>query len=174
MIKKPWETFYWVIENKLAASNYPSSNFLPERRDKLLAISKTSIKAVISLQEDSETNHYGDLFYQYSADYNKIGIETFRFPIPDLSIPTVSEMKSILNKIDGLHKQNKPVMVHCWGGRGRTGTVIGCFLIRQKIVTHDDVLDFIDQLKKGTPLRWDNSPETIEQQEFIMNWKVGQ
>jgi protein-tyrosine phosphatase len=34
-------------------------------------------------------------------------------------------MVRILNQIDMCIKYDKPVYVHCWGGKGRTGTVIG-------------------------------------------------
>ena len=33
-------------------------------------------------------------------------------------------MVNILNRIDHLIEKSRPVYVHCWGGRGRMGTLI--------------------------------------------------
>ena len=39
-------------------------------------------------------------------------------------------MASILDAIDAALDGGKTVYVHCWGGVGRTGTVVGCWLVR--------------------------------------------
>ena len=39
-------------------------------------------------------------------------------------------MSDILDAIDAALRDGKTVYVHCWGGVGRTGTVIGCWLVR--------------------------------------------
>ena len=44
---------------------------------------------------------------------------------PELSAQVAELMTAILNAIDESMTAGKPVYVHCWGGAGRTGTVIG-------------------------------------------------
>ena len=34
-------------------------------------------------------------------------------------------MNRILNEIDSSLSADRPVYVHCWGGKGRTGAVVG-------------------------------------------------
>jgi protein-tyrosine phosphatase len=51
-----------------------------------------------------------------------------RFPIPDMGLP--DDVDPILDAIDELLAAGRSVYVHCFAGRGRTGTVIGCWLAR--------------------------------------------
>ena len=52
-------------------------------------------------------------------------------PIEDLSVPTLADMERILGAIDDELAAGRAVYLHCWGGIGRTGTVVGCYLVRQ-------------------------------------------
>jgi Swiss Army Knife protein, DSP-PTPase phosphatase domain len=59
------------------------------------------------------------------------------------------------------------VVVHCWGGRGRTGTVIGCVL-RELGFKSDEVISFLDRLHKARSTRgW---PEANWQSSLVRNW----
>ena len=58
-------------------------------------------------------------------------VEWERHPVVDASIPrSPDQMAKILDAIDDALGNNKTVYVHCWGGVGRTGTVVGCWLVR--------------------------------------------
>ena len=83
-------------------------------------------------------------------------------------------MIEILNLIDEYNSKNKIVYVHCWGGVGRTGTVVGCYLKGHGIADNNNVLNQIDTLKINTPIASRMSPETIEQQDFILSWNKNQ
>lgn len=61
------------------------------------------------------------------------------------------------------------VVVHCHGGRGRTGTVIGCVL-RELGFESDEVIGFLDRVHKarGKP-GW---PEAVWQSTLVRKWKA--
>ena len=44
--------------------------------------------------------------------------------------PARQAMVTILDTIDQAVADGRTVYVHCWGGVGRTGTVVGCYLVR--------------------------------------------
>ena len=88
----PFDRSYWVLPNKLIAGNVPTSYDKEERNLKTTGIINSGINVIINLQELDETNHYGDTFHDYARDLKHYGIETFRFPIVDLDIPTEEQM----------------------------------------------------------------------------------
>jgi protein-tyrosine phosphatase len=64
-----------------------------------------------------------------------------------------------------------PVYVHCWGGVGRTGTVIGCWLLRHGLAEPGDVLKVLMELRQQDQQRRQRmSPESPEQQRFVKGW----
>ena len=67
-------------------------------------------------------------------------------------------------------KYDKPVFVHCWGGKGMTGTVVGCYLARHGFAAGNDVIEKIKELRKNTEDCSDPSPETKEQIDMVINW----
>jgi hypothetical protein len=55
------------------------------------------------------------------------------------------------------------------GDIGRTGTVIGCYLVQQGM-DGQDALDCIAQLRRGTPEGKISSPETGAQCQMVLGW----
>lgn len=99
----------------------------------------------------------------------ELGINTHQFPIKDMDIPSPIQMIRILKQIDFYLKQNKVVYVHCWGGLGRTGTVVGCYLLSNGLVDLSNVLERIIELKSNSSLSDKESPQTSAQREFILD-----
>ena len=107
--------------------------------------------------------------------------EVGRYPIRDVYIPTEELMVEILDVVDNDLAAGHNIYVHCWGGVGRTGTVVGCWLIRHGYATATDVLEVISDLRIGDAGRGPNagrgetreSPETLEQFDFVVGWEQG-
>lgn len=138
-----------------------------KNQEKLIGLKECGIKTVINLMEKEEKNYEGILFEDYIPILKEMGINTYRMPIKDLSIPTFEEMSAIIKLIDESIDKNQPVYVHCWGGIGRTGTVLGCYLLKHQFVNAENVFEYISYLKRTTPIASRVSPETIEQMEFV-------
>jgi protein-tyrosine phosphatase len=65
------------------------------------------------------------------------------------------------------------VYVHCRAGIGRTGLVVGCYLVRHG-ETGNEALLAIKQLRSSISSSWMQSPETDAQVDFVRNWGVGE
>lgn len=63
--------------------------------------------------------------------------------------------------------------VHCWGGVGRTGTVVGCYLVRSGL-SGDEALARIRQLRRNEATANRPSPETDEQRNMVRSWRAGE
>ncbi len=88
-----------------------------------------------------------------------------------MSIPTPELMKEIQELIAASLAQNHMVYVHCMGGIGRTGTVVGCYLVEQGM-TGQEALRTISDLRKSVSDSGIRSPETRDQRTFVENWKA--
>ncbi len=98
------------------------------------------------------------------------------FPIPDVSVPHSTDYTNeILDAIDQALTKDGITYVHCWGGRGRTGVIIGCWLARQGL-SGVDALDCLHDLwqdcaKSKQPIP---SPETQKQVDYVVHWNTNE
>jgi protein tyrosine phosphatase len=92
-----------------------------------------------------------------------------RISIHDMDIPTREEMIQILDTIDTALESGHKIYLHCYGGIGRTGTVVGCHQVRHGM---DGVtaLGQIASWRQDIPDGWRRSPETEEQRQFVLRW----
>jgi protein tyrosine/serine phosphatase len=80
-------------------------------------------------------------------------------------------MNALLDQIEQNLKAGHKIYLHCWGGIGRTGTTVGCYLVRGG-KTAEEALDQLATWWRGVPKSsyHPHSPETKEQFDFIQHW----
>ena len=170
---RPIPDSYWVIPGHLLAGEYPGAPRDFRARQKLRRLFDAGIDFFLDLTEEGE----GQLRpYAQLAEEEAVAFDTKvfhkRLPIPDLATPTQEQMVIILNVIDQAIDEGRKVYVHCWGGIGRTGTVVGCYLVRHGM-NGREALRQIAEWRKGTPDGWRQSPETAAQCTMVENWSEG-
>ena len=84
-----------------------------------------------------------------------------------MAVPRPADLQALLSQLEANVYAVTPSYVHCWGGVGRTGTVIGCWLVEHGY----DALTRIADLRRGTPDGRRRSPETDEQCALVFGWK---
>ena len=175
----PFPNSYWVIEGKLLAGHYPGDSNETEAYSKLKGLLDCGILHVVNLiKEKTHPLNGSDLVPYHDplmniADEMGIDVSYAHFPIIDFDIPTIDMMKSILGDIDSAVDSGRPVYVHCVGGIGRTGTVVGCYLARHGMAVGNDVLALMDELRANEPKRRQSSPSTWEQTTMVRSWTEG-
>ncbi|MFN2463895.1 MAG: hypothetical protein ABR573_08355 [Candidatus Dormibacteria bacterium] len=170
----PYERSYWVVPGKLLAGCYPGDKSTEVAREKLEGMLRVGIRASVNLMEEGESSHQGEPVVPYEAPFQARGIKCARMPIRDEDIPSVAEMTEILDLTDQLIAAGSPTYVHCWGGKGRTGTAVGCWLVRHGIAQPDRAVEMIQSLQAHTHGTLAPSPENDLQRGFVAAWKAGQ
>jgi len=173
----PFPRSYWVSHPRLLAGCYPGDVDPGQTRAKITALLNTGVRLIINLMEPIEIGHDGKPLEPYDTVLSEVATELGvqahmdRFSIPDMSVPTPVHMRSILDAIDTALADGATVYVHCWGGRGRTGTVVGCWLARHGNATGDAALKRIAELRARVPKAHLPSPETEPQRKMVRGWE---
>jgi hypothetical protein len=151
-----------------------------EHVERVTGLWNAGMRTFVNLIEECEKNPQGKSFTRYDdilrelATKNDERVAHLRFPIVDQHITSNDRMSSILDAIDLSIANQIPVYAHCFGGIGRTGTVVCCWLLRHGFVTKDDVLKVLAQLRQAdTERSRREAPENHMQKEFVLNWPEG-
>jgi len=126
--KPPTKSSYWVVPRLLLAGEYPGDPDPDKHRAKVQTLLDAGIRTFVNLMEEDETNRVGEPFVPYDGLAKQLcpDVSCCRHAIRDLSAPTRAAMTAILDAIDDSLAAGRATYVHCWGGVGRTGTVVAC------------------------------------------------
>jgi predicted protein tyrosine phosphatase len=169
-MNRPIPESYWVEPDRLLAGEYPAQlnvDFTRHRLDKLI---EAGFDTFIDLTRPNETIPYVYILQEEARLY-EVEVEHHRFPIGDFGLPTPEQMNLILDMIDVSLQTGRKIYLHCWGGIGRTGTTVGCYLVRRGS-TGEEALRQLAEWWRTVPKSQihPHSPETHAQAEFIRNW----
>ena len=167
---RPISESYWVEPGRLLAGEYPAHFDTEETRKRIDALLQAGFDTFIDLTKPNETVAYIRLLLDEAKTYD-VNVKHHRFPIGDFGLPTPEKMTSILDTIDSELQAGRKIYLHCWGGIGRTGTTVGCYLVRRG-KTGEEALRQLAEWWRRVPksIIHPLSPETREQAEFIRNW----
>src|SRR5258708_14392461 len=175
----PCSASYWVLAVQFLAREYPGE-IEPELTGKRLsALIAAGIRTFVDLTDEGEVNEGGRIIPAYRSILRQISANAAtqttyaKIPIEDQGVPSPWTMRCVLDVIDRSILDENPVYVHCWAGRGRTGTVVGCYLKRHGLAEETEVIQKLAQLRRNVPNVKETSPHTPEQISMVTNWKKG-
>lgn len=169
----PLPNSYIVPDTRLIAGEYPGAVDPVEAKRRLSVL----LDACVGTFVDLTTPDDGLVSYDPILRQLPLGslAERVIMPIPDLRVCGDEQMRRVLDAIDSALDTGQTVYLHCWGGVGRTGTVVGCWLVRHGR-SGQEALDEVatlyasmsDVKRRKHPL----SPETEAQRRTITRWET--
>ncbi len=177
--KPPTIRSYWVVEGKFLAGAYPGSPDPEQHRQRIEKLWDAGLRTFINLVEEKETNNAGEPFRRYDDVLRELAqdagetVAHLRFPVRDLSVPSVDGMRSILDAVDLALAADRPVFLHCFGGVGRTGTAVCCWLLRHGLAKPHDVIKVLQTLRLADHLTTGRKAPEGEQFAFVEDWVEG-
>jgi protein-tyrosine phosphatase len=167
---KPDPNTYWVVPGKLLAGEYPGARDPEDARNRLRRFLAAGVRHFIDLTEAGELEPYAELLTEEAG--SRITYE--RFSIRDVSVPEEPKtMAEIIAAIDHAIAEGGITYVHCWGGVGRTGLAVACWLQERGLTPDEALADLADKWRSCAKSQWKpNSPETAEQVRWVKEWPV--
>jgi protein tyrosine/serine phosphatase len=165
----PIKGAYWV-RNNLVAGEYLREWNERKLRARLRQLLQAGVTLFLDLTQEREKNlrPYARSLRKEAAAAGRV-VEYRRMPVPDFDTPMVEQMRRILDVLDGAVASGHIAYVHCYAGLGRTGTVVGCYLVRHGM-DGQAALEELVHLRCGTDLEGYASPVTDEQRQMVLDW----
>ena len=148
-----------VIEpGRLLAGRHPCAWGPAEAEAEVRALLDQGVTLFVDLTHEGELEPY--------QLHVPARVRHVRLPIADFSVPAPEQLVATLDEIDYELGAGGIVYVHCWAGCGRTGVVVGAWLVRHGM-TPQAALDRIAET------RGLGCPQTLEQRLLVLDWEAG-
>lgn len=137
----------WIVPNQLLLAPYPSRANLEHARD-------AGIRAVVNLHR---RHHDPEVMA-------RLGLTEVHLPVRDFTPPTPTQLDQGVAAIASAIQLGQAVMVHCLGGKGRSGTLVACYLVSQGVPAVDAIAE-VRALRPG-------AIETSRQEKAVEVWSL--
>ena len=120
---------FWLEDGKLAGSSYPSILTLRELYDE-------GFRVLIPLEERDDI-----------PELETMGFKVHPIYVQDFTSPTITQLEEFNRIVE--EAGGAPVLVHCLGGFGRTGTMLAAYLIKKRSFLAEQAISFVRERRPG-------------------------
>ena len=167
-VNRPLNQSFYIGRN-IFAGEYPGDKYETKAKIKIPQMIHFGVRHFIDLTEEGELRPYAHLL--------PAGTTYKRFPIHDCNVPrSIDDVYRLIDQIRVLsNRDDGYVYVHCWGGVGRTGTIVACLLAEDmESPTFEKAMQSLryhfSQMPKASHRV---TPDTRDQQMFIKEYVEG-
>lgn len=105
---------WWIDEPLVLGSSNPTTEQLKELHEE-------GFRSIISLLDETEQSPHYNI-----EELEGMGFRRYSIPLRDFSAPSLDDFKAFLEAVD-----RGKVLVHCYAGIGRTGTMAAAYWINR-------------------------------------------
>ena len=126
--------FSWVIKDGLAGSGMPMTY------SQFIWLIRHGIEAIVTIREVPLPSTW---FANKTIDY-------FHLKVEDYGAPSLIDIDATVNYVKEHISDGKPVMIHCAAGKGRTGTILAAYFLKNFNLTAELAIKKVRELRPGS------------------------
>ena len=157
---------WWVEPGRLLAGEYPGAKTPEKAAVKLRLLVEAGIDSIVDLTTPADGLASYQEALRVASEEASRRISHLAYPIPDMSVIDQEGYDRILVRIRDEMSAGRVVYLHCWGGKGRTCTVVDCLLIDGGL-DYESAISRIAELRAGTRKAGDACPESLSQHRVL-------
>ena len=146
------DNFSYILDGVLAGMGLPGLQ--QPLRDDLDFLREQGIGALISLTEEPLDR------VLIEQEYN---FRYLHLPVRDFTSPSLEQVRAFMAFLEKAEEEHVAAVAHCFAGRGRTGTLLACALVRRGY----GAWDAIEEVRRLRPY----SIESAEQEELVERYE---
>jgi hypothetical protein len=145
----------YEVDDILSAGEKPYSLFAQDQI--ICELRDSGVTTIINLMQEHEFSRYNSEVLD--KEFNLVNI-----PIVGNNLPDINTLHKIIYTID----KSKKTYIHCDGGLGRVGVVVGYYLYEKYGYRGCSIIQKIEKFKEKSKLASQKSPSSSEQIKFVL------
>lgn len=117
-------SIWWIDEPKVLGSSNPTNAQL-ER------LFQAGFRTIVSLLDENDQRPHYD-----TQKIQAIGFNRHSIPVKDFTAPTLNQFQQFLRI---MNEATGKVVIHCYGGYGRTGTMAAAYWLSKGLPAHEAI-----------------------------------
>lgn len=143
------QKIYWIEDRKVAGRSFPSLEDLKK------LYMDGGFRTLVSFEKREDV-----------TEVEKIGYKVFSIFIKDFTSPTIEQIEKFNSIVES--SKERPVLAHCLGGVGRTGTMLAGYLIKNKSMSAEQAIAEVRKQTDGRAVETPEQENTLKEYEKII------
>jgi protein-tyrosine phosphatase len=165
------DTSNWLVPNRILMSAYPGSLDAAEATQKLKSFLAAGITTYVCLQQKDELVRFKpyreELTTLNEQNENKLPLQFVDFEIQDHHVAEPTDVDRVTDELIERFHKGENILIHCWGGHGRTGTISTILYGKLYNLHADEALQRVALYHKCRHTSKSNAPQTQSQHDQV-------